>query len=257
MLKILISVLMLCIFAGCSITLKDTKVEPTLSAQNRLVEVNGKEMPITVSIGFVDVDRPKPTIIIAHGSGGVTPVERMLSSAVSSWDFNAVVVDHYKARNIQRHTGRIASGATPFDRANDLSAVINWVRQQHWHNGKIGVLGISQGAGGVWYLAANSNKFLDAAVVMYPGCAPSFASPPSRPAFPIQMHLAGADDLALIHFCQSHGSKLYDTYVYPGATHSFNLRGRHEFREFTHRYDQEADMLSQERTRSFFNHHLR
>jgi dienelactone hydrolase len=242
---------------GCSITLKDIPVQSSLSNQNRLIDASGKETAITILEGFRDSQQPKPTIIVAHGSGGVTPVERRLSALVSSWDFNAVVVDHYRARNIQRHTGRIAAGATPFDRANDLTAVINWVKQQPWHQGKIGILGISQGAGGVWHLAASSTKFVDAAVVMYPGCAPSFASPPSRPAFPIQMHLAGADDLVPIHFCQNHGSKLYETYLYPGATHSFNLRARGEIREFTHRYDEEADLLSQDRMQRFFNEKLK
>lgn len=272
MLKFWTGVVLVTLLTGCVSTGPRTSVHvvPSLSRTMNLMDAKGQELPVRIAIRFGD-DRPKPTVIVGHGSAGVTPTEYAQARHAWSWGYNAVVVDHYTTRGIKRHTGRRVSGGLPDDRAADMVAVARWVKQQPWHQGKIAVIGISQGGAGIWALANEANmrghsaievtdddlQLISVGVAMYPACAPDLASPPRQPIFPVQLHIGGADDLALPRWCETFGNPRYEKFIYPGATHSFNYAGViPNNTRFTHRYDLEADKLSQSRIKDYLARHL-
>lgn len=270
--KSLMNVCFAALLTGCVATAPKTSVtvQPSLSRTNNLVDANNQELPVKIAVRFGD-DRPKPTVIVGHGSAGVTPIEYEQARHAFGWGYNAVVVDHYTARGIKRHTGMRVAGGLPDDRAADMVAVARWVKQQPWHQGKIALIGISQGGAGIWALANEKNmrshssiqvtdedlKLIDVGVAMYPACAPDLASPPRNPSFPVQLHIGEADDLALPRWCETFGNPKYEKHLYAGATHSFNYaRVIPNNTRFTHRYDQAADKLSQSRIKDYLSRHL-
>jgi dienelactone hydrolase len=259
--------------AGCVSTgpKLPVSVQPSLSQMRNLVDSAGKELPVRIALHLVDHEA-KPTVIVGHGSAGVTPIERKQAFNLVGWGYNAVVVDHYTARGIKVHTGMRVAGGLPDDRAADMVAVAKWVQQQPWHKGKIAIIGVSQGGAGVWALANEKNmrshsaiqvtdedlKLITVGVAMYPACAPDLASPPRDPIFPVQLHIGEADDLALPRWCETFGNPKYEKHIYARATHSFNYAGViPNNTRFTHRYDREADELSQSRIKSYLDKHLK
>lgn len=270
--KLLFVGVTLLVLTGCVSTgpKQPVSVQPSISKMSNLVDAAGKELPVRIATRFGD-DQPKATVIVGHGSSGVTPIEYAQARNAVDWGYNAVVVDHYTARGIKRHTGMRIAGGLPDDRAADMVAVARWVKQQPWHKGKIALIGISQGGAGVWALANERNmrshsaiqvadddlKLIAAGVAMYPACAPDLASPPRDPIFPVQLHIGEADDLALPRWCETFGNSKYEKHIYPGATHSFNYAGViPNNTRFTHRYDYNADKLSQSRIKEFMAKHL-
>jgi dienelactone hydrolase len=209
-------------------------------------------------------DKPTHTIVIAHGSGGVSTHEETWASQIKKTGLNVVILDSYTSRGIQSHTAEVLSHFTVDDRARELIKLAEWIKQQPWHKGKVGLLGFSQGGSAV--LASASalrmqamNKMpveklqkIDFAITYYPGCA--IVNPDPTPAFPIQMHLAEQDDLAQPWRCYPHTltDKKYELHFYKDARHGFDwqradvkINGRH----FS--YNREADFLSRQRVAAF------
>lgn len=215
---------------------------------------NGSSLPVQVELFLSNTDQPKPTVVIAHGSGGVKPSQRVWASLVQSWGYNAVVIDHYTLRGIGDHTGRTVAGANPWDRAQDMNAVANWIKQQSWHQGKLAVVGFSQGGAGVFSLVSGKSPYA-AAITFYPACA--INAPPRSPQIPTQVHLAERDDLAYIRYCTpALSNNRYESYIYKNATHVFDVNMR-VTTPFTHRYDPVSAKESQQRSREFLDQHLR
>lgn len=249
---------------------EELRVKKNLSPTKNIILETGNTLPVRVR-AYYETQKPAPTIIVGHGSGGVTIVELGQAIDAKNWGYNTVVVDHYTGRGIERHTGKAVDGAYPTDRASDMLAVAKWVQLQSWHNGKIGIIGVSQGGAGLWILADKNTLMRNAkfklteddlnlfsfGVAMYPACAPSFASPPAKPSFPIQLHLAGADDLALPQFCNTFGNEMYEKHIYENATHSFNWNVFITGLKFTHKYDQKADELSQARIKAYVDKQMK
>lgn len=234
----------------------------------QLTDGKGQPVPVNVSVVGVDPGKPRPTVLIAHGSDGPQPYYYDLATEVASWGFNAVVIDHYSRRGIGMHTGRVVEGARGYERARDMIDAARWIRSQPWHRGLIGVIGVSQGGAGVFALVNSTlMEAMDihprkerlpfaAAVAYYPGCL--ITPPPSTPTVPTMMHLAQADDLARIGNCVPRDDPSYTVHVYPGATHSFdNSRIAGLTLRFTHGYDPAATALSRQRTREFLTQHLK
>lgn len=270
--KIILSVLFLIGLSGCvSIgTNLPAVIHPNLSSKGNIMDAAGNDLPVRISMRLGN-DQAKPTVIIGHGSGGVTSSERMQAFKVQDWGYNAVVVDHYTTRGIKMHTGMSISGGSPNDRAVDMIAVARWVKKQPWHNGKIAIIGYSQGGAGIWALTNERNmrslfkiqvteedlKLFTVGIAMYPACHASIVSPPTDPYFPVQLHLAGSDDLAVPEWCVTFGNKKYEKYVYPGATHAFDYAGFIRNSKFTHRWDPEAVDLSQKRIKEYLDDHIK
>lgn len=213
---------------------------------------NGSSLPIQVEL-FV-ANTPRPTVVIAHGSGGVKPSQRVWASMARSWGYNAVVVDHYTLRGISDHTGRVVYGASAWDRAQDLNAVADWIKKQPWHQGKLAVVGFSQGGAGVFSLISNNTPY-NVAITFYPACA--INAPPSSPRIPTQVHLAESDNLSYIRYCTpTLTNAQYESYIYKNATHVFDVDMK-TTTPFTHRYDPVATKESQQRSREFLDKNLK
>ena len=241
--KLFVVISLLSLLVGCA-----TPVETAFKTSS------GSSLPVQVELFLSESGQPKPTVVIAHGSGGVKPSQRIWASMARSWGYNAVVIDHYTLRGIGDHTGRVAYGAGPHDRAQDMNAVANWIKQQPWHRGKIAVVGFSQGGAGVFSLISSKTPYA-AAITFYPACA--INAPPSYPQIPTQVHLAEKDDLAYIRYCTSTLTNAqYQSYIYKNATHVFDVNIT-TTTPFTHRYDPASARESQQRSREFLDQNLR
>lgn len=207
---------------------------------------------------------PTNTIIIAHGSGGVTTNEENWAISLEKTGINVLILDSYSARGIPAHTAGVLSHFTVDDRAREAIKLTEWVKEQPWHKGKVGLLGFSQGgsvvlaaASGLRMSAMNNLsidriKSIDFAITYYPGCA--IVSPDPAPVFPIQMHLAELDDLAQPWRCYPNTltDQMYELHFYKDARHTFDwqrgdvkLNGRH------FAYNKEADELSRKRLAAY------
>jgi dienelactone hydrolase len=236
---------------------------------HRLTNQDGISIPVIVESYPVDQKKTAPTVVIAHGSDGVQMFHRDWARLVQSWGYNAVIVDHYSLRGISIHTGVVLEGARGEDRARDLVAVSHWINLQPWHQGKMAVIGFSQGGAGVFALVGkqedveyfkivkNGQSILyTAAVAFYPGC--SITPPPIKPTIPTQVHLAADDTLAMIGFCVPLNDPKYEVYKYEGATHAFDVYLSAYARPiFYHRYDSMIAQQSQKNTRKFLDQQLR
>ena len=228
----------------------------------------GETVPIKLEVHTLSKPAQSPTVIVAHGSGGVSEMHRSMASTLNKWGYNAVVIDHYTLRGITRHTGMAVQGARGEDRALDFIEAGRWVQQQDWHKGKIAVVGFSQGGGGVMALVndltlrsrnyiseANPNP-ISVASAFYPSCG--ITSPPRQPSMPTQVHLAEKDDLAFIFLCGFRADSPYQVHLYKGATHSFDENfPSGAILKFTHRYDSKVTNESRLNLRNFLDTNLR
>lgn len=208
--------------------------------------------------------KPAPTVLIAHGSGGVTSNHIFWAKTVNGWGYNAVVIDHYTLRGITRHTGQIA--ISTIDRARDFGLVTSWLQKQPWHQGKMAIIGFSQGGSGLMsYVDAKVMAQLDvlpagstpvaAVIAMYPGCG--IQAPPEKPSLPVLMLLAEKDDLALPELCKPVDDPAYKVMVLKNATHSFDEKIPPGLRLiFTQRYSQEAVDEARNEIQAFLKQHL-
>lgn len=213
-----------------------------------------------------------PTVILSHGSGGVDAHILGVASIIKDWGFNTVVVDHYHEKGIAaglHNVGTVVQGATGSERALDVIAVARWVQKQPWHTGKIVLVGYSQGGATVNALASKEKilrnyeglvnekdyEIFAGAIGVYPGCGYKLdGTPPSASSpFPVQLHIAGADDLGRPEWCHTFAVN-YQLIVYNGATHGFDFIAQNT--KFTHRYDPKAAKLLRERMREFINQKL-
>lgn len=176
---------------------------------------------ILASSRVFDKENPKPTVIVGHGSGGYS-TSGFFNSPTEDWasflyrnGFNALIIDHYTKRGISRHPGVAARGAGPSDRAKDFYNLAVWARQQPWHTGGVGVVGLSQGGAGVLAAASastiksltgtnpedyNIKAFpINSGVGVYPACG--LFPPRNDMFFPVLLHLGRKDNFAPISFC--------------------------------------------------------
>ncbi|MBM3361903.1 MAG: hypothetical protein FJY42_04430 [Betaproteobacteria bacterium] len=240
-----------------------------LAAQSpTITRSSGEVLPIRLELRTLGRGEKAPTVIVGHGSGGLAAMHREMGSTLNSWGYNAVVIDHYSLRGIAVHTGKVVLGARGEDRALDFIETGRWIAQQPWHEGKIAVVGFSQGGGGVLTLVNDRNmRNLDyvsdaqpnpisVASAFYPSCF--FSPPPAKPSIPTQVHLAEMDDLARVSYCGLGDDSPYRVHLYKGATHSFDESFSPFARlGFTQRYNPRATRESRENLKKFLDEHLR
>lgn len=209
----------------------------------------------------------QPTVILAHGSAGVSANNYWWADVIHKWGYNTVVIDHYTLRGIARHVGRPVDGARMRDRAKDFADVVAWVDKQPWHTGRMSIVGFSQGGGGV--MAFVSNELMHeigvmpeadmsqvvATVAFYPSCL--FRKPPLQPRVPVLVFLGGRDDLAKPEYCGEMSDPLYSIKTYPDATHSFDENLPFVVTSFTQQYNSNAVDESRELMKKFLDAHMR
>jgi len=228
--------------------------------------VSGLDTAIENTVKIVQsTSSPKPTIILAHGCDGMTARQHYYFSAkeISQWGYNVVMVDSFTKRRTSNVCTDLTS-VTPSERAGDIAKTAQWVRTQPWHTGKIGLIGYSHGGSTVLNVVGDkNNKDISAVVAYYPGCRNFFVGQDYRYGFvPLQIHVGDADTWTPPHLCNKLISgptdPSYELFVYKGATHSFDLNygGRTMYGHYM-TYDAGADKLAANRSREFFNKHLK
>lgn len=219
---------------------------------NPIKDSTGLDSKLRTSVFRSSQSESVPSVIIAHGSGGVTANHYMWANKIKDWGFNAIVLDHYSERGITAHASQLIPGATPLDRARDFAIAIAWVRSQQWHRGEVVLIGFSQGGAGVLAFAdaqkmsrmklpSTDSEPPIAAAIFYPACG--FSSPPENPRMPILMLLGEQDRFSDPGWCGTLPNKAYTRILLRNATHSFDERLSQEVASrlpFDHEYSQSA-----------------
>ena len=207
---------------------------------------------------------PKPTIIFAHGCGGAQrPHADLKSRMIADWGYNVVVVDSFTKRRAWDVCSDLLS-VTPTQRSIDIRDATKWILQQSWHRGKIGIIGYSHGGSAVLHTVGHrDSKHISAAVAFYPGCSSYFVGQDYRYGYiPVQIHTGTGDQWTPAHRCRKeiHGvdDQPFEFFAYDGATHSFDMPGlSYTFQGHFLAYDSAATKLAENRTREFFEKHVK
>lgn len=221
--------------------------------------------PIEQTVKIVQQNTvPKPTIIFAHGCGGAhRPHVHFKSRLIASWGYNVVVVDSFS----KRWAGDVCSdtlSVTAAQRNADLQDAAEWIQQQPWHKGKIGIIGYSHGGSAVLHAVGYRNsKNISAAVAFYPGCSSYVVMQDYRYGYmPVQIHSGTGDQWTPANRCRKeiHGADdlPFELFTYNGAMHSFDMPGPSTvFQGHLLAYDPAATALAESRTREFFEKHIK
>ena len=89
------------------------------------------------------------TIILSHGGGGKWKHQELWAKYLNNEGYNVVIIDHFKEKGVMGHVGKVNPLTIPEERVKDLVKLSRWVSKQSWNNGKLGVIGFSQGGSGV------------------------------------------------------------------------------------------------------------
>lgn len=224
-----------------------------------------ENFPIKNTVKIVQKNNtPKPTIIFAHGCGGAQrPHVDFKSRVIADWGYNVVVVDSFSKRRAVGVCSNTTS-VTSAQRNEDLQKAAEWIQQQSWHKGKIGIIGYSHGGSAVLHTVGYRNsKHISAAVAFYPGCSSYIVMQDYRYGYmPVQIHSGTGDQWTPAHRCRKeiHGpdDQPFEFFAYDGAMHSFDMPGHSVmFQGHLLAYDALATALAEKRTQEFFEKHIK
>ena len=222
------------------------------------------------------LDRPSgagsfPAIVLAHPCNGVSEHTRGWGRLLASWGYVTVAPDSFGPRdeNTVCGRGRVVSGGM---RVADVSGALDWLNAQPFvKRNTIGLIGHSHGGWTVMRSVQGgfglAQRGLKAAVAYYPSCSAQFDR---DVAVPLLILIGDKDDWTRAEDCrrlQAAGfirPELVEAVYYPNAYHSFDNRLVGD-RVITvadgksHRlaYDPTAGFDAEERTRAFFEKHLK
>jgi dienelactone hydrolase len=218
-------------------------------------------IPIEEKYIFKEVkNTPRPTVIIAHGCDGTQNQSyKEWLVQVSQWGYNGVMIDSFLPRSFSNLCHR-GYAVNPELRAYDIGKLVDYIKKQTWHTGKIAVIGFSHGGSTVLNLANNDRvSGVDAAVAYYPSCYNKYFNfigrDWSRPQFPVQIHFGDKDTWTPPELCTN--IEKYESHMYKNATHAFdmNFPSRVAYGYYME-YNSEADRLSRKRTKEFLDKNL-
>jgi dienelactone hydrolase len=206
---------------------------------------------------------------MGHGCDGLRNNPALLDYAreLNSWGYNAVFYDSFE--NVKIYDGICSSPlrVLPEYRAREAQEAAKWIKQQPWHTGKVGYIGISHGGATAIQIGMLSPKIneISATVAMYPSCSWAalgqvFQDPEgtssSRGYFmkiPTQLHLGSLDTWTPPYDC-IHNMRNAELFEYKGATHAFDLNyPNRTFHGYRLEYDRKATALSRERIKKFLS----
>jgi dienelactone hydrolase len=200
---------------------------------------------------------PSPTIIILHGCDGAQQHYQNWGRIVNSWGYNAIFPDSFESRNVH-NVCQNPGGVTVKQRSEDIAAIAEWINQQKWHKGKIGVIGFSHGG---WSILQASNfpinDKISAMIAYYPWCHHMYY----KPKIPVQIHIGLNDDWNPATKCVNLSDE-YDLHTYENATHSFDIDAppRQHLGKvgstFYLEHNPEAFKLSTYRSKEFFKKYI-
>lgn len=215
---------------------------------------------------------PKRTVIYLHGCGGLREHSKEWIRQLTDWNYNVIVIDSYTTRGMPN--GACTTWAylknPPDDRVEDLFAAATWVKEQPWNKGLPAAIGFSHG-GGTIYVASGSPKareLLSSGVSFYPWC---WHHVRPRNDFPIQIHVGSEDEWSPAATCISNErrqNRNLEFYLYRGVHHGWDMPGVDTaipavvvgttgVANKRLKYDAEANQLSRQSTRRWFEENFR
>jgi dienelactone hydrolase len=172
-----------------------------------------------------------PTIILVHGSGGVAAREFHYAYRLQKLGFNIVIIDSFKPRGIISLLNSNRPALLPPQRAQtDIPDSVNWVRQQPWHSGSIGMLGWSHGGTTILEASADLKKLGVSGIVAF---YPQASRWHNKTSVPTEIHHGTADDWTSYDSSASLSkpglfstpNPLIKLWSYEGAHHGFDHQG--------------------------------
>jgi len=199
-------------------------------------------------------DSPAPTIIYGHGCGGLGPHDTVTAKLLRSWGYNVLLINSFKNRNVEKNCEK-QMFVTRQQRVLDAVSVGDWVKQQKWHQGKIGYFGRSQGGESALAVASRATADTFSAVVaLYPACRPGY-----NPTVPVQIHIGSDDDWTPARNCDRYKQvNNFDVHEYLNTFHGFERQGPTIYAYgYKIEYNAESTRISMQKTRAFFDKHLK
>mgnify|MGYP002399642335 CR=1 FL=1 len=222
--KIWIAAVLLATLSGC-VTTSGVTVPSTNYYDKKVVDLH----PEVFQVG----QKPRPTVIVLHGSGGVDVHHRDWAKLINSWGYNAVVFDSFRPRGLSDVNGK-PFDVPPLQRAVDAETVAKWIKLQPWSSDKICAIGFSHG--GTTVLEIDMDGLLTREVGQRHSfdCGVNYYGIPITDMFlyettmPVQIHVGGNDgsnDLSRNRdFAKKYKSNT-ELFVYANAEHGFDRVG--------------------------------
>ena len=258
----LLCILLFSVATGCASS--ETTTQGTTTASTEAPTIN----PRAFVIDKPSVNGPHPTVIVGHGCDGLHSNVALFyyAKVLNSWGYNAVFYDSFQSKGLSG--GFICQKPmriSPEYRAREAQEAAKWIKQQPWHTGKVGYLGISHGGSTAINIGMLSPKIneISATVAMYPSCSWALLGFPFQDPegqsnslgyfmkTPTQLHLGSKDDWTPSYECKR-DMRNAELYEYEGATHAFDLNVPDRVM-FGHGlgYDRKATLESRERIKKF------
>jgi carboxymethylenebutenolidase len=209
---------------------------PALGCCVWAADVSGQKMQLPAKERKVDVtlfrapgDKPRGAVLMLHGAGGF---DRQIAqynayaSAVANSGFDAYLV-YYRSDDDMK---RLATGENVFehriyDWAREVDDLADYLKVQKDSNGKVGLIGFSDG-GSIGVGAAAMDKNINAAVIYYGTDAENFGIVEKR--FPPMLLLHGENDSTITwmnsELTAQHVKSLkghVEFVLFPGEKHGF------------------------------------
>ena len=263
----LLCILLFSVVTGCASVETTSRGTTTVSLETPTIN------PRTFVIDKPFASGPHPTVIVGHGCDGLdnNPALFYYAKVLNSWGYNAVFYDSFQSRGLSG--GAICGKPMKIPaeyRSREAQEAAKWIKQQPWHTGKVGYLGISHGGSTAIHIGMLSPKIneISATVAMYPSCSWALLGMPfqdpegqsnSRGYFmktPTQLHLGSKDDWTPSYECKR-DMRNAELYEYEGATHAFDLNYP-DRTVFGYRvgYDRKATLESRERIKKFLSKNM-
>lgn len=233
-------------------------------ALNPLPGETPKQIDLIVNVYHLKTSAP--TVIYMHGCSGLDGAYIDWRNKLNDWGYNVVQPDSLRTRNANTacKRGKVSHN----DRIEDLMATAEWVNQQPWHTGKIGVIGFSMGGqaalnsssdgGDLYQIKPNTykNKNISVSIAYYPSCLPQH----KNASIPTLILIGDADNATPPVWCKfiAEEGKNISLKIYPGVHHSFDTPGFNHVSRFgwTVKYDAPAAADAEKRTREFLKKHI-
>ena len=193
------------------------------------IQLPAKERKIDVTLFRAPGDRPRGSVLMLHGAGGF---DRQIAqynayaAALAKAGFDAYLVYYRSDDDMKRlTTGENVFEHRIYDWAKEVDDLADYLKAQKGSNGKVGLIGFSDG-GSIGTGAAAMDKAINAAVIYYGTDAQNFGIEEKR--FPPMLLLHGENDSTITwmnsELTAQHVKSLgahVEFVLFPGEKHGF------------------------------------
>jgi dienelactone hydrolase len=225
-------------------------------AQPRVDVIPEDQLSYTVHRANPWSNKPASTVMIGHGCSGIVKSQTQdFVQNLTSWGHNVVVVDSWGPRGIKLVCKMKQPYYFPEDRVSEFYAIADRIKQEPWHNGRLGYIGFSHG-GSLGLALAGRGRVFDAIVSYYPWCG-SNAFRTRQMQIPTQMHVSYGDTWTPAQQCESVIGNV-ERVVHKDATHAWDIHAPDRlYMGEPLRYHAQADRKSKDAARQFFEDKLK